>query len=80
MSIIKEQLEYTLDRFELDKEIGEYYRGKVRDNYYFGFIFGLICQGLILFIKYLKKRIMKLCLTDILFNSLKFSFTKGTNA
>ena len=35
MSIIKEQLEYTLDKFELDKEIGEYYRGKVRDNYYF---------------------------------------------
>ena len=35
MSVIKEQLEYTLDKFELDTEIGEYYRGKVRDNYYF---------------------------------------------
>ena len=36
MNIIKEQLNFTLDKFELDQNIGEYYKGKVRDNYYFG--------------------------------------------
>ena len=33
MKIIKEQLQYTLNEFEHDIQ-GEYYRGKVRDNYY----------------------------------------------
>ena len=35
MKIIKEQLQYTLNEFEHDIQ-GEYYRGKVRDNYYMG--------------------------------------------
>ena len=35
MDIIREQLSFTLNKFELDKNVGEYYRGKVRDNYYF---------------------------------------------
>ena len=33
MKIIKEQLQHTLNEFEHDIQ-GEYYRGKVRDNYY----------------------------------------------
>ena len=35
MNEIKEQLKFTLDKLELDDNVGEYYRGKVRDNYYF---------------------------------------------
>ncbi len=35
MNAIKEQLNFTLKNFELDSSIGEHYRGKVRDNYYF---------------------------------------------
>ena len=35
MNAIKEQLNFTLKKLELDSDIGEYYRGKVRDNYYF---------------------------------------------
>jgi len=35
LKIIKEQLQYTLNEFEHDIQ-GEYYRGKVRDNYYMG--------------------------------------------
>ena len=35
MNAIKEQLNFTLKKLELDNSIGEYYRGKVRDNYYF---------------------------------------------
>jgi len=35
MNVIKEQLNFTLKKLELDRSIGEYYRGKVRDNYYF---------------------------------------------
>ena len=35
MNAIKEQLNFTLKDFELDSSIGEHYRGKVRDNYYF---------------------------------------------
>tara|TARA_B100000029_G_scaffold496709_1_gene563366 strand:+ start:1166 stop:2113 length:948 start_codon:yes stop_codon:yes gene_type:complete len=35
MNAIKEQLSFTLKKLELDENIGEYYRGKVRDNYYF---------------------------------------------
>jgi len=31
---IRKQLIYTLDEFKIEKDIGEYYRGKVRDNYY----------------------------------------------
>tara|TARA_B100000029_G_C17523770_1_gene940898 strand:+ start:410 stop:1357 length:948 start_codon:yes stop_codon:yes gene_type:complete len=34
MSYIREQLMYTLDDFKFDQIKGEYYRGKVRDNYY----------------------------------------------
>ena len=34
MSDIRSQLIYTLDEFKIEKNIGEYYRGKVRDNYY----------------------------------------------
>ena len=34
MSYIREQLMYTLDNFNYDKIDGEFYRGKVRDNYY----------------------------------------------
>ena len=34
MSDIRKQLIYTLDEFKIEKNIGEYYRGKVRDNYY----------------------------------------------
>ena len=34
MSDIKKQLIYTLDEFKIEKNIGEHYRGKVRDNYY----------------------------------------------
>jgi len=35
MNAIKEQLKFTLKKLELDSSVGEYYRGKVRDNYYF---------------------------------------------
>ena len=35
MNTIKEQLNFTLNKLELDSSVGEYYRGKVRDNYYF---------------------------------------------
>ena len=35
MNAIKEQLNFTLKKLELDNSVGEYYRGKVRDNYYF---------------------------------------------
>ena len=34
MNDIKKQLIYTLDEFKIEKNIGEHYRGKVRDNYY----------------------------------------------
>jgi len=34
MSYIREQLMYTLDDFKFDQIQGEYYKGKVRDNYY----------------------------------------------
>ena len=34
MNDIKKQLVYTLDEFKIEKNIGEHYRGKVRDNYY----------------------------------------------
>ena len=34
MSYISEQLMYTLNDFKFDQIKGEYYRGKVRDNYY----------------------------------------------
>ena len=34
MSDIKKQLIYTLDEFKIEENIGEHYRGKVRDNYY----------------------------------------------
>ena len=32
--IIEKQLVHTLDEFKIERSIGEYYRGKVRDNYY----------------------------------------------
>ena len=32
--IVKKQLVHTLDDLKIEKNIGEYYRGKVRDNYY----------------------------------------------
>ncbi|MBI45061.1 MAG: phosphoribosylaminoimidazolesuccinocarboxamide synthase [Candidatus Marinimicrobia bacterium] len=35
MNEIKEQLKFTLNKLELDDNVGQYYRGKVRDNYYF---------------------------------------------
>ncbi len=35
MNAIQVQLNFTLKDFELDSLIGEHYRGKVRDNYYF---------------------------------------------
>tara|TARA_Y100001970_G_scaffold40955_1_gene50497 strand:- start:4569 stop:5516 length:948 start_codon:yes stop_codon:yes gene_type:complete len=31
---INEQLKHTLNNFEIDSNIGEYYKGKVRDNYH----------------------------------------------
>ena len=34
MNDIEKQLIYTLDEFKIEKNIGEHYRGKVRDNYY----------------------------------------------
>ena len=34
MSDIKKQLIHTLDEFKIEENIGEHYRGKVRDNYY----------------------------------------------
>ena len=34
MNDIKKQLIYTLDEFKIEKNLGEHYRGKVRDNYY----------------------------------------------
>ena len=34
MNDIKKQLIHTLDEFKIEKNIGEHYRGKVRDNYY----------------------------------------------
>ena len=34
MKEINEQLKHTLNNFEIDSNIGEYYKGKVRDNYH----------------------------------------------
>ena len=33
MSILSEQLHYTLDAFS-DEKLGNYYKGKVRDNFH----------------------------------------------
>ena len=34
MKEINEQLKHTLDNFEINSDIGEHYKGKVRDNYH----------------------------------------------
>ena len=34
MKEINEQLKHTLNNFEIDSNVGEYYKGKVRDNYH----------------------------------------------
>ena len=34
MKEINEQLKHTLNNFEIDSDIGEHYKGKVRDNYH----------------------------------------------
>ena len=36
MNVIKKQLNFTLNEFELGHNMEGHYRGKVRDNYYFG--------------------------------------------
>ena len=35
MNVIRDQLPYTLDKFDAS-DLGKHYKGKVRDNYYDG--------------------------------------------